>query len=81
MNKEIERYEGELRELRERVKELETQLNLSKKYFIKKNYTFREKVRYHDDTKKTYNSDMWQKEVYVLAKEYEKNENILEYLI
>lgn len=30
MNKEIERYEGELRELRERVKELEARLNLPK---------------------------------------------------
>ena len=30
MNKEIERYEGELRELRERVKELEARLNLRK---------------------------------------------------
>ena len=28
MNKEIERYEGELRELRERVKELEARLNV-----------------------------------------------------
>jgi len=35
MNKEIERYEGELRELRERVKELEARLNLRKfdKYY------------------------------------------------
>ena len=72
MNKEIELYEGELRELRERVKELEARLNISKKYFIKENYVHREKVRYHDDTKKSYNSDMWQKEVYVLAKEYAK---------
>lgn len=30
MNKEIERYEGELRELRERVKELEARLNIPK---------------------------------------------------
>ena len=72
MNKEIERYEGELRELRERVKELEVRLNIPIKYFIKENYVHREKVRYHDDTKKSYNSDMWQKEVYVLAKEYAK---------
>ena len=41
-----------------------------KNYFIKQNYTHRESVRYHDDTKKSYDSDKWQKEVYILAKKY-----------
>ena len=41
-----------------------------KDYFIKENYTHREKVRYHDDTKKSYDSAKWQKEVYILAKKY-----------
>ena len=46
-----------------------------KKYFIKENYTHREKVRYHDDTKKSYNTDKWQKEVYLLAKQYAEYSN------
>ena len=41
-----------------------------KNYFIKQNYTHRESVRYHDDTKKSYDSDKWKKEVYILAKKY-----------
>lgn len=45
-----------------------------KNYFIKENYTHRESVRYHDDTKKSYDSDKWQKEVYILAKKYAEEE-------
>ena len=44
-------------------------------YFIKENYKHRKEVRYHDDTKKSYNSVRWQKEVYLLAKKYTEDRN------
>jgi BMFP domain-containing protein YqiC len=40
MNNEVERYVGELRELRARVKELEARLNLGEWHYQKKKHFF-----------------------------------------